>query len=145
MSLEWRHRGDPAALWRAVQDLRMPQAVLGVGAGLVRAVGAEVAGQHPFSRLQRGRMSMPATQNDVWALVPGPDASAVFDLAQHLRGSLAPVAHLVEATPMFGHRQGHDLSGYKDGTGNPLGDVAWDAALVPECPLRGGSIVLVHQ
>jgi putative iron-dependent peroxidase len=90
-------------------------------------------------------MSMPATQNDVWALVPGPDAGAVFEVAQDLRLWLAPVAQLVEATPMFSYRQGRDLSGYKDGSENPTGDAAWAAALLPDGPHRGGSFVLVQR
>ena len=145
MSLEWRHRGNPAALWQLLGELQCPQAVIGIGAPLVQAVGAAVPGLHPFARLQRGRHTMPATQNDVWALVPGPDSGRVFEVAEQLQARLAPLAHLVEATPMFGYRQGRDLSGYQDGTENPTGDDAWAAALLADGECAGGSFVLVQR
>ncbi|MEN9630027.1 MAG: hypothetical protein RJA10_3255 [Pseudomonadota bacterium] len=141
LSLEWRHRGDPAALWRTLQALHQPGAVLGLGAPLVQAVGVDVPGLRPFKRLQRGRFTMPATQADVWALVPGRDPGQVFERAEGLVAALAPHAALVQATPLFSYRQGHDLTGYKDGTENPTGDEAWAAALAGD----GSSFVLVQR
>ena len=145
VSLEWRHRGDPAALWRAVQSLHEPGAVLGIGAPLAAAVGAELPGLRPFGRLQRGRFTMPATQQDLWALVPAHDAGQSFERADALIAALAPVAELVVCTPMFSYRHGHDLTGYKDGTENPTGDAAWAAALVPDGDAAGASFVLVQR
>jgi hypothetical protein len=58
VSLEWRHRGDPAALWRCVQALHVPDAVIGIGAPLASAVGAQVSGLRAFQRLQRGRYTI---------------------------------------------------------------------------------------
>ena len=145
MSLEWRHRGDPEALWQRLGELALLQAVIGVGAPLVQAVGATLPGLHPFARLQRGRHTMPATQYDVWALVTGPDSGRVFEIAEQLQARLAPLAHLAEATPMFGYRQGRDLTGYQDGTENPTGDDAWAAALLAEGAFAGGSFALVQR
>jgi putative iron-dependent peroxidase len=144
-SLAWRHRGDPAALWRALQALQATGAVIGIGAPLADAVGVELPGLRAFSRLRRGRYTMPATQLDVWALVPGPDAGKVFEHADPLIAALAPHAELVEATPLFSYRHGHDLSGYKDGSENPVGDAAWSAALVRDGEGAGGSHVLVQR
>lgn len=145
VSLEWRHRGDPSALWRALRALHQPAAVIGVGAPLADAVGAVLPGLQPFERLQRGRFTMPATQADVWALVPGHDAGQVFELADALVAALAPYAELLRATPLFSYRRGHDLTGYKDGTENPTGDDAWAAALQPDGEGAGGSFVLVQR
>lgn len=141
LSLEWRCRGDAAALWRALQALHQPGAVMGIGAPLARAVGVDVPGLRAFGRLQRGRFTMPATQADVWALVPGRDPGQVFERADGLVAALAPHAALVQATSLFSYRQGHDLTGYKDGTENPTGDAAWAAALDDD----GGSFVLVQR
>lgn len=145
VSLQWRLRGDPVALWRALQALHQPGAVIGIGAPLAAAVGAELPGLRPFKRLQRGRFTMPATQLDVWALVPAHDASQGFDKADALIHALDPHAELVEALPLFSYRQGHDLTGYKDGTENPTGDEAWAAALVAEGDAAGGSFALVQR
>ena len=108
LSLQWRHRGDPAALWRAVQALHQPGVVIGIGAPLAQAVGAVLPGLQPFQRLQRGRFTMPAAQTDLWALVPAHSPSQAFDKADALIAALDPHAELVESTPLFNHRQGHD-------------------------------------
>ncbi len=141
VSLQWRQRGDPVALWRALQALHQPGAVIGIGAPLAAAVGADLPGLRPFERLQRGRFTMPATQLDVWALVPAHDASQAFDKADALIHALDAHAELVEALPLFSYRQGHDLTGYRDGIENPTGDEAWAAALAAD----GGSFVLVQR
>lgn len=145
VSLQWRSRGDPVALWRKLQALHQPGAVIGVGAPLAAAVGVDLPGLRPFERLQRGRFAMPATQLDVWALVPAHDASQAFDKADALIHALDPHAELVEALPLFSYRHGHDLTGYKDGTENPTGDEAWAAALAAEGEAAGGSFVLVQR
>ncbi|WP_326541048.1 Dyp-type peroxidase [Pseudorhodoferax sp.] len=149
MSLQWRSRGDAAALWRALQALAQPEVVIGIGAPLAAAAGVVLPGLQPFQRLQRGRFTMPALQQDVWALVTGPDASTVFERADALRTTLAPLAELARATSLFAFRGGHDLTGYKDGTENPTGDEAWAAALQADGDgdgmAVGGSHVLVQH
>jgi len=145
LSLEWRHRGDAAALWRALQALSLPGVVLGIGAPLAAALGVEVPGLRPFARLQRGRFTMPATQHDLWALVPGPAAGQVFERAEALQAALHMHAELAVSTSMFSYRQGHDLTGYRDGTENPQGDDAWAAALVHDAEASGSSFVLVQR
>lgn len=147
MSLQWRSRGDAAALWRALQTLQQPEVVIGIGAPLAAAAGVVLPGLQAFSRLQRGRFTMPALQHDVWALVTGPEASTVFERADALRAALAPLAELARATALFSFRGGHDLTGYKDGTENPTGDEAWAAALQADGDDTGvgGSHVLVQH
>ncbi|MFO1329743.1 MAG: Dyp-type peroxidase [Rubrivivax sp.] len=145
VSLQWQHRGDPAALWHALHQLHEPGVVIGVGAALADAAGVEGPVLPTLERLQRGRHSMPSTPADLWALVPAHDASQAFDHADALARRLAGVARLVESLPLFSYRHGHDLSGYKDGTENPQGDAAWAAALVPEGEWAGASVVLVQR
>lgn len=141
VTLQWRLRGDALSLWRALQALHAPGAVIGLGAGLVAAVGASVPGLRAFERLQRGRYTMPATPLDVFALVPAHDPGQAFDSADALMHALDPYTELVEALPLFRYRRGHDLTGYLDGIENPQGDAAWEAALAAD----GSSFVLVQR
>ena len=145
MSLEWRHRGDPSALWRALQALHAPGVVLGVGAPLAAALGIELPGLQAFTALQRGRFSMPATQADVWLLATAHDTGQAFAQADAVVAALSPHAQLLRATPLFNFRQGRDLTGYQDGTENPVGEAAWAAALQPQGEGTGGSFVLVQR
>ena len=141
VTLQWRLRGDALALWRALQALHQPGAVIGIGASLVTAVGAQVPGLRAFERLQRGRYTMPATPLDVFALVPAHDPGQAFDNADALVQALDPHAELVESLPLFRYRRGHDLTGYLDGIENPQGDEAWATALAAD----GSSFVFVQR
>jgi deferrochelatase/peroxidase EfeB len=44
---------------------------------------------------------------------------------------LAPALRLADSVDGFLHRGGHDLTGYEDGTENPVDQDAVDAAIVP--------------
>jgi putative iron-dependent peroxidase len=124
----------------------MPGAVIGIGAPLVQAVGAAVPGLHPFARLQRGRLHDAGdAERRLGAGAGARQRPACSRWPMQLHPALAPLAHLVEATPMFGYRQGRDLSGYQDGTENPTGDDAWAAALLADGAFAGGSFVLVQR
>ncbi|MBK9363421.1 MAG: Dyp-type peroxidase [Rubrivivax sp.] len=75
--------------------------------------------------------------------MPAHDASQAFDKADALIHALDAHAELVEALPLFSYRQGHDLTGYRDGIENPTGDEAWAAAaLAADGDGAGGSVGL---
>ncbi len=145
MSLEWDLRGDPRALWEIVPALASEDAVIGVGAPLLAAMGAVLPGLEAFQALRVGRYTMPATQHALWVFVPGTDPGSVFEVAEQFARRLAPHARLAEATSLFSYRQGRDLTGFRDGSANPTGDAAWEAALVPEGDWQGGSFALVQR
>lgn len=145
MSIDWDLRGGARELWALLPGLAAPNVVLGLGAPLLQAAGAQVDGYAAFERLSHGRYTLPATPHALWTLVTGPHAGAVFETAERLKRELAPLLRVAEATSLFNYRQGRDLTGYVDGTANPQGDEAWAAVLLPDGPLRGGSFALVQR
>jgi putative iron-dependent peroxidase len=150
MSLEWDLADDPRAAWEALQALDPSGAVIGIGMPWAQATGARIPGLAAFQRKQGGDIVMPATQHALWAYVPGDTPGAVFAQAEKLTSALGAAFRLAESTALLRYRDGRDLLGYRDGTENPKGDAAWDAALVPDGAgvddtLAGGSFAFVQR
>ncbi len=145
MSMEWDLRGDAQPLWATLSSLAREGVVIGVGAPLLQAVGAQVAGLLPYARLVHGRHALPETQHALWTLVLGAGPGVVFEQAEQLKQALSPFLRLAEATSLFSYRSGRDLTGYRDGSANPEGDAAREAALIADGPLRAGSFALVQR
>jgi porphyrinogen peroxidase len=126
-------------------------AVVGVGPALVAAVGATVPGLRDFPSL-KAAVEVPATPGALWCWLRGSDRGDLVHLTRRIEQALAPVLHLDRVIDSFRHGQGpnghgRDLTGYEDGTENPSGDDALDAAFVKDQGegLDGGSLVAVQQ
>jgi porphyrinogen peroxidase len=126
--------------------------VLGIGPSLVQALGAEVPGLHEFAGLSGPGVKVPATPGTLWCWVRGQDLGDLLHLTRRVQKALAPefvARHVVDA---FRHAlgdsgHGKDLTGYEDGTENPKGDAAEEAAFARGLGpgLDGSSYVAVQQ
>lgn len=143
-SLEWTLSGNAGRALATLAALDPGGAVIGIGAPLVDAAGGQVPGLRAFNRLE-GRAVMPATQRAVWAFITDDSPSAAFQRAETLTAALADDLTVADALPLFRYRDGRDLTGYRDGTANPKGGEARDAALIAEGDQAGGSFVLVQR
>ncbi|MFV3382125.1 MULTISPECIES: Dyp-type peroxidase [Pseudomonas] len=134
----------------AVLDALLPQVdgqslILGVGAPLVKALGRDVPGLRAFPQLD-AVVENPSTQHALWLWLRGEERGELFLQAQALEQLLAPALRLVDNVDGFLHRGGHDLSGYEDGTENPVDDEAIEAAIVAgEQPGLAGSSFAAFQ
>lgn len=134
----------------AVLDQLMPQVdgcnlILAVGAPLVKALGREVPGLRSFPQLD-AVVENPATQHALWLWLRGEERGELFLRAEALRQMLAPALRLVDSVDGFLHRGGHDLTGYEDGTENPVDEDAVAAAIVPgDVPGLAGSSFAAFQ
>ncbi|WP_439115188.1 Dyp-type peroxidase [Hydrogenophaga sp.] len=121
--------------------------VVGLGASLVRELGASIPGLKSFRGIDGARIKLPATPADLWIWLRGTDRGELLIRSRHLETLLAPafdVKHIIDA---FNHNNGKDLTGYEDGTENPQDGEAHAAALVPESAgtLAGSSFVAVQR
>ncbi len=136
----------------------------GIDAGLLRKVLAEVAGtRHAGVNLvlafgpalcQRLDIDVsfadfsldgvvPSTQADLFFWLQGEHRSDLFDVAMLCREKLDAFFSVQLEQDGFVYHDMRDLTGFVDGIGNPEGDKALKAALVPEGqPGAGGSFVL---
>ncbi|MBI6896553.1 Dyp-type peroxidase [Pseudomonas putida] len=134
----------------AVLDQLLPQVdgqrlILGVGAPLAKALGREVPGLRSFPQLD-AVVENPATQHALWLWLRGAERGELFLRAQALQQALAPALRLVDSVDGFLHRGGHDLTGYEDGTENPVDEDAVAAAIVPgDQPGLAGSSFAAFQ
>lgn len=134
----------------AVLDALLPKVdgqslILGVGAPLVKALGRDVPGLRAFPQLD-AVVENPSTQHALWLWLRGEERGELFLQAQALEQLLAPALRLVDNVDGFLHRGGHDLSGYEDGTENPVDDEAIEAAIVAgEQPGLAGSSFAAFQ
>lgn len=151
---------QPGATTQAIKDALVrlsplangSDVVLGVGPSLVAALGAQVPGLHEFPDFSGHGVKVPSTPGTLWCWVRGDDLGDLLHLTRKVQKALAPefaVRHVVDA---FRHAigdsgHGRDLTGFEDGTENPVGEAAEEAAFVHGQGegLDGSSFVAVQQ
>jgi putative iron-dependent peroxidase len=104
-------------------------------------------GLAPFQRVGAlGGHHAPATQHDLWVWINGSSQDVVFEHTRAAASAIDDVAELASEQVAFVHRDSQDLTGFIDGTANPLPVEAPMAALVPDGrPGAGGSHVLAMR
>jgi len=140
----------------ALSQLRAPAVsaggvnlVIGFGSELWRSVApdqapADLASFTPIGRL--GGHHAPATQHDCWLWISGSSQDVVFEHSRAAVQMLDDVATVASEQPCFVHRDSRDLTGFIDGSANPMTHEAPEAALIPDGqPGAGGAHVLVMR
>lgn len=126
--------------------------VLGIGPSLVAALGAEIPGLHEFPDMSGNGVKVPSTPGTLWCWIRGDDLGDLLHLTRKVQKALAPaftVRHVVDAFRHALGESGHgkDLTGFEDGTENPKGEAAEEAAFAHGLGdgLDGSSYVAVQQ
>jgi porphyrinogen peroxidase len=126
--------------------------VLGIGPSMVEALGASIPGLHPFPDFSGPGVKVPATPGTLWCWVRGDDLGDLLHLTRRVQKALAPVFVVRHVVDAFRHSlgesgHGRDLTGYEDGTENPQGEAAEEAAFAHGQGegLDGASYVAVQQ
>ena len=118
-------------------------AVLGFGPELWGGMAGDLApaGLRPFPGYGSSEGAhAPSTQRDLWIWAHGPSPDRVFDVARAAADQLGSLAEVVTDQPSWVYRDSRDLSGFIDGTANPILDRAPIVALVPDGqPGTGGA------
>lgn len=106
------------------------QLVVGIGHSLMLSLGKTVEGMKDYPVLAAPGIDLPSTPSALWCWLRGEDRGEVTLRSHALERSLAPAFQRTGAVDAFLYGEDRDLSGYKDGTENPKGDAALEAALV---------------
>ena len=142
LTFEIRGGADPRpGLARLLPVLDPDASVVGLGEPLARALGHEIPGLRPFPALSFAGAAVPSTQAALWVLLHGADRGVTADRADAVVAALGGEFQVTDAVDAFKYREGRDLSGYLDGTENPVGDKAVAAAITKD----GGSFVAVQR
>jgi putative iron-dependent peroxidase len=136
---------DPGALLKALAVVPYdPKTVVGIGLPVVEGSGHRLVGLRGFPA---DLPPFPATQWALWLNLTHVDRGQMFDAGRAFARRFAGALTVVEEVDAFGYRGGRDLSGFEDGTANPVGDAAVAAAIIAgRGPgLDGGSFAAVQR
>jgi len=142
---------DPIESRESVQSLAVDeQIVVGIGEPLLTHWGAAVDGLRTFPALSGPDVQVPSTQQALWCWLRGGDQGELVNRTIAIADSLGDSFRLEQVVDGFKYgdaERGLDLTGYEDGTENPVGDNAVAAAFIVEgdAGMAGSSFVAVQQ
>lgn len=122
-------------------------AVLGLGHSLIKALGKNIDGLKAFPSYTGSGFDVPSTPASLWIWLRGDDRGELLHQSLEIQQILADSFELQNAIDAFQYKDSRDLSGYIDGTENPQGEDAINAAIVQDSGegLDGSSFVAVQQ
>lgn len=129
------------ALRRIRDGLSIDCGVTAIGEPVVLALGRTLDGLRTFPAMSGPACSVPSTQEALCFLLRGKDRGIVFDLTQHIMELVRDAFLLVDSNDTFTYHGGKDLTRFEDGTENPKGKAAVQAAIRPD----GSSFLVVQR
>jgi putative iron-dependent peroxidase len=144
--------GDLAGLIRAV-EFRDIEAGLTCVAGFGSDAWDKLFGSsrpaelHPFREIQSGGRHAVSTPGDLLFHVRAKRIDICFELVTQIMERVGEAVSTVDEAQGFRYFEDRDLIGFVDGTENPRGTVALEAALVSDedASFAGGSYVIVQK
>ena len=151
--LSFRLREDvaPEVSRRSVEALEIDDTiVVGLGEPMVSHWNGVIEGLRTFPSLSGPGVQVPATQQALWCWLPGNDQGLIVNRSIAIIDALSDGFQINQIVDGFKYGDadlGLDLTGYEDGTENPVGDEATDAAFVATGGdgIAGSSFVAVQQ
>jgi len=108
--------------------------VVGLGASVLQSANVQLDKLRIFPALSNQGIDVPSTQHALWCWLLGDDRGELLYRTRALQEALAPAFKTVQVTESFRYLSGHDLSGYEDGTENPVDEAAIEAVSNVEAP-----------
>ncbi len=102
---------------------------------------------HPFREIKAGSRHAVATPGDLLFHIRSKRMDLCFELATQIMARLGDAVSPVDEVHGFNYFDDRDLIGFVDGTENPTGQAAIDAALIglEDAAFAGGSYVVVQK
>jgi len=102
---------------------------------------------HPFQEIRSGGRHAVSTPGDILFHIRAKRMDLCFELAMQIMDSIGDVVSVADEVHGFRYFDDRDVMGFVDGTENPRGDAAREAAIVDaEDPaFAGGSYVIVQK
>ncbi len=129
-----------------LQSLPIDNLVVAIGQSLLDRFNQSVPGMRAMPAFASQQIGA-ATTTDLWCWIRGDDRGDLLHRTRRIIRQLGPVFNLVDTTDAFLYASGRDLTGYEDGTENPVGEAAFEAAILmnDNSDLSGSSFVAVQQ
>ncbi len=136
--------GDlPRALAALAEQADGEATVAGIGITVLQALNKQLEPLRVFPALSNQGIDVPSTQQALWLWLRGDDRGELLYRTLQLEQTLAPAFKQVQVTESFRYLSGHDLSGYEDGTENPVDDEAVAVVTAKDAP--GGSYAAIQH
>ncbi len=102
---------------------------------------------HPFKEIRSGGRLAVSTPGDILFHIRAKRMDLCFELATQIMDSIGDVIHVADEVHGFRYFDDRDVMGFVDGTENPRGNAARDAAIVggEDPAFAGGSYVIVQK
>ena len=102
---------------------------------------------HPFREIRSGARVAVSTPGDLFFHIRAKRMDLCFELAAQIMDSIGDVVAVADEVHGFRYFDDRDVIGFVDGTENPRGDTAREAAIVgsEDAPFAGGSYVIVQK
>jgi porphyrinogen peroxidase len=136
---------------RALQTLTAivdgEETVVGIGESLALALGQDIEPLRVFPAISAEGFDIPSTPAALWCWLRGTDPGEILHRGRNIEQALAPHLSLNRCIDVFKYDSGRDLTGFEDGTENPVGEEAVATAIVhgTKTGLDGSSFVAVQQ
>ena len=148
LALTLKEGAQPGAALRALAKAADGKAcVVGLGEPLLHALDRTIAGMRPFPSYAGAKVETPSTPAALWCWLRGEERGEIVLRSLELQRVLAPAFQASGVIDAFRHGRGLDLTGFEDGTENPKGKKAAEAAIVRDksAGFGGASFVAVQQ
>jgi len=139
---------EPELALDALRDLRVGErGVIGIGASLAEYCGAVVPHLRDAPALHGAGVAIPSTPSALWVWLLGEDRGELLHRSRAVVEQLSGAFEATDVIDAFMYADSRDLSGYVDGTENPRGEDAVDAAIASGlgAGIDGSSFVAVQQ
>ena len=148
LTFQAKHQADiRPALTQLLNLADGDSVVVGFGKALLLQLGIQQPRLANFPSYTHAGIHIPSTPADIWCWLRGTERGDLFLQSQEIISCLQSAFDCVSVIDGFCHQQGRDLTGYEDGTENPVDNAALNAAFVQGQGenLDGGSFVAVQQ
>lgn len=121
--------------------------LIGLSSSFISKLGRNIDGFHDFPTDFKGTSGIPSTQADLVIRIEHDDCGAIAKLSRSSLYCLAEFFKLDRQLECFKYGDGLDLSGYVDGTENPEGEDAVNAAILEsdDQNLNGSSFITLQK
>jgi putative iron-dependent peroxidase len=123
------------------------KAVVGIGSDLWDRIvdGPRPPALHPFRELHGPKHHAPSTPGDLLFHIRARRMDLCFEFAAQVVKRLDGAADVVDEVHGFKYFDERDLLGFVDGTENPTGSYAANAAIISDGEFAGGSFVIIQK
>jgi len=137
----------PAALRTLQANVDGHRCVAGLGASLMQALQVSIPGLRAGFDIPDSRVALPQQPIALWLWLRGEDRGDLLLAERAWTQRLQPAFVRHQRVEAFRHGDGRDLTGYKDGTENPVDELAAAAACVSaeQADLAGSSFAAIQQ